>query len=92
VGPHWKVLLVGLAEHQALIEKLSAEGQEVVATDNPAEAYLHIATSDYNMIIVDADDSPAETEVLCKWIAERRLMTVVIQLTHWRAPVARPRP
>ena len=82
--PHWKVLLVGLSQHRALIEKLLAEGHEVEATDIFAEAYLHIATSDYDMIVVDADDDPTGTEVFCKWIAEKRLEARVIQLTHWR--------
>lgn len=82
--PHWKVLLVGLSQHRTLIEKLSAEGHEVVSTDIFALAYLHIATSDYNVIIVDADDDPVGAEVFCKWIAEKRLEAKVIQLTHWR--------
>ncbi len=82
--PHWKVLLVGLSQHRALIEKLSAEGHEVEATEIFAEAYLHIATSDYDIIIVDADYDPAGTEAFCKWIAEKRLEVKVIQLTHWR--------
>jgi hypothetical protein len=82
--PHWKVLLVGLSQHRALIEKLAAEGHEVVSRDIFAEAYLHIATSDYNVIIVDADDDPVGTEAFCKWTAEKRLGAKVIQLTRWR--------
>ncbi len=82
--PHWKVLLVGLAQHRVLIEKLLAEGHEVEATDIFAEAYLHIATSDYNMIIVDADDDPVGNELFCKWIGKKRLEVTVIQLTRWR--------
>lgn len=81
---HWKVLLVGLAQHRALIAKLLAEGHEVEVTDVFTEAYLHVAASDYDMIIVDADGDPAETEVFCKWIADQRLEAKVIELTHWR--------
>lgn len=88
--PHWKVLVVGLAQHRALIEKLSGEGHEVEATDILAEAYLHIATSDYDMIIVDADENPTESDTFCKWIAEKRLEAKVIHLTHWREPTGCP--
>ena len=82
--PHWKVLLVGLAQHRGLIEKLSAKNHKVEATDIFAEAYLRLATNDYDVIIVDADDDPVGTEVFCKWIAEKRLEAKVIQLTRWR--------
>lgn len=82
--PHWKILLVGLSQHRALIEKLSAEVHEVEATDIFAEAYLYLATNNYDVIIVDADDDPVGTEVFCKWIAEKSLEAKVIQLTRWR--------
>lgn len=82
--PHWKVLLVGLAQHRTLIEKLSAEGHDVEVTDIFAEAYLHVATNNYNVIIVDADGDPVGTEMFCKWIGENRLEAEVIQLTRWR--------
>jgi nucleoside-diphosphate-sugar epimerase len=82
--PHWKVLLVGLAQHRALMEKLLAEGHEVEATDIFAEAYLRIATSEYHIIIVDADDDPIGSDTFCKWVAYKRLEAKVIQLTRWR--------
>ncbi len=82
--PHWKVLLVGLAQHRVLIEKLSAEGHEVEATDILTEACLHIATNNYDIIIVDADGNPTEIHTFCVWIAEQRLEAKVIQLTRWR--------
>lgn len=75
---HWKVLLVGLAQHRALIAKLLAEGHEVEVTDVFTEAYLHVAASDYDMIIVDAEDDLAGTEVFCIWITQKRLEAKVI--------------
>lgn len=67
-----------------MIEKLSVEGHEVEATDTLAKAYLHIATNNYDIIIIDAENDPTEIDMLCKWIAEKRLDAEVVQLTHWR--------
>lgn len=90
-NPHWRVLLVGLAQHRALIQKLLTEGHEVEATDIFAKAYLHIAANDYDMIIVDADDDPAGTDAFCKWIAEKRVEAKVIRLTRWRETTGNPK-
>ena len=84
MSPHWKVLLVGLQQHTPLIRKLAEEGHEIHATDVLTEAYQYLATNEYDVIILDADEDPAKGALLHEWLADRRLQAQVIQLTHWR--------
>lgn len=63
---------------------LSEEGHEIQAPDILVEAYLCIATTKYDLIIIDADGSPAGVAALCEWIAQKGSDAEVIELTNWR--------
>lgn len=80
----WKVLLIGLAKHDSLIRKLSQEGHQIQATDILSEAYSCLAANDYDLIIIDADQKPADVAMVCDWIDNSASRAQVVQLTRWR--------
>ena len=80
----WKVLLIGLAKHGSLIRKLSLEGHQIQATDILSEAYSCLAANDYDLVIIDADQNPADIAMVCDWIANRASRAQIVQLTRWR--------
>jgi len=80
----WKVLLIGLAKHDSLIRKLSREGHQIQATDILSEAYSCLAANHYDLIIIDADQNPADVAMVCDWIGIRASRAQIVQLTRWR--------
>ena len=46
---------------------------------------LRQSTSDsYDLIIIDADENPAQADIVCEWLAQRGSDTEVIWLTNRR--------
>jgi len=84
VNSLWKVLLIGLAKHDSLIRKLSREGHQIQATDILSEAYSCLAPNDYDLIIIDADQNPADVAMICDWIGNHASGAQIVQLTRWR--------